>query len=264
VTTPSRRRRSTVNQTWTILRAALNYAFHDEKVNSDLAWRKVNPFKGVDAARARYLSIAEAKRLINACAPDFRLLVQAARKRAPACGELARLTASGFNADSGTIHIRQSKSSKARHVVLSDEGQRLFEQLTAGRDGNDLILLKTNGRDWNKSEQKRPMAQTVKRAKISPAISFRVLRHTPASHSAMNGVPLFFLAKNLGHGDTRMVGKIWAPLTELCGRRRRGRRSTFWPRIETSRRCGAGDEQLHTIRYRRISVCGKIRNQIVG
>jgi hypothetical protein len=29
-----------------------------------------------------------------------------------------------------------------------------------------------------------------------------------------------------------MVGKIWAPLTELCGRRHRGRRSTFWPRIE--------------------------------
>jgi hypothetical protein len=36
------------------------------KIASDVAWRRVEPFEGVDAAHIRYLTIAEAKRLINA------------------------------------------------------------------------------------------------------------------------------------------------------------------------------------------------------
>ena len=43
-----RRRRASANRTWTILRAALNHAFYDGKVETDIAWRKVKPFKSVD------------------------------------------------------------------------------------------------------------------------------------------------------------------------------------------------------------------------
>ena len=50
-----RARRSTTNRTWTILRAALNHAFNEGKANSDLAWRKVKPFRKVNRARVRYL-----------------------------------------------------------------------------------------------------------------------------------------------------------------------------------------------------------------
>jgi integrase len=91
-----RARRSSANRTWSVLRAALNHAFHDGKVPSDLAWRKVKPFRKVDAARLRYLSVAEAKRLINAAEPDFRLLVQAALQTGARYGELARLTVAEF------------------------------------------------------------------------------------------------------------------------------------------------------------------------
>ena len=38
-----RRRKSSANRTWTILRAALNHAFRDDLVTSDAAWRKVKP-----------------------------------------------------------------------------------------------------------------------------------------------------------------------------------------------------------------------------
>ena len=61
-----RRRKSSANRTWTILRAALNHAFRDDLVASDAAWRKVKPFKGVDAARVRYLTVEQARRLVNA------------------------------------------------------------------------------------------------------------------------------------------------------------------------------------------------------
>jgi hypothetical protein len=44
---------------------------------------------------------------------------------------LGRLRAGDLNLDSGTVFVGQSKSGKARHVVLTDEGQRFFESLTA-------------------------------------------------------------------------------------------------------------------------------------
>ena len=49
-----------------------------------------NSFKNVDTARLRYLTIAEAQRLINASEPDFRLLVQAALQTGARYSELAR------------------------------------------------------------------------------------------------------------------------------------------------------------------------------
>src|SRR5262249_28486886 len=50
-----RARRATANRTWTTLRAALNHAFNEGKVETDIAWRKVKPYRAVDAARIRYL-----------------------------------------------------------------------------------------------------------------------------------------------------------------------------------------------------------------
>jgi integrase len=207
-----RRRRSSANRVLTILKAALNQAFRDGKAPTDVAWRKVIPFKGVDAARVRYLSIPEATRLINASDPDFWPLVQAALQTGCRYGELTRLEVVDFNSDAGTLNVRRSKSGKGRHVVLSDEGVSFFKQLTAGRDGSQIMLPKADGLAWQKSHQLRPMADACQRARINPSISFHGLRHTWASHAVMNGVPLMVVAKNLGHADTRMVEKHYGHL----------------------------------------------------
>jgi hypothetical protein len=42
------------------------------------AWRRIKPFRGVDAARIRYLSDQEACRLVAACSKEFGVLVIAA------------------------------------------------------------------------------------------------------------------------------------------------------------------------------------------
>ena len=204
-----RRRKNTVNRLWTILRGALNHAFRDGKVASDTAWRRVKPFRAADAARVDYLEIAAATRLINACDPDFRLLVQGALQTGGRFSELARLTAGDFHAASGTVAIRQTKSGRARHAVLTDEGIQLFKRLAAGHNNGDLIF-ENNGSPWKASQ--RPMADACKRARIEPAVSFHILRHTWASHAVMNGMPLMVVAKNLGHSDTRMVEKHYGHL----------------------------------------------------
>jgi integrase len=195
----------TANRTLTYLRAALNMAWREGHVPSNTAWARVKPFEGVTVARVRYLTVAEAQRLINACDPDFRQLVTAALQTGCRYGELAALRVHDYNADSGTIAIQQSKSGKPRHVVLTDEGVAFFRQLCAGRPGSEVMLAKATGAPWGRADQGAPMAKACERAKITPKVGFHQLRHSWASLSVMGGVPLMVVAKNLGHRDTRMV-----------------------------------------------------------
>lgn len=51
-----RARRATANRHLTILKAALNHAFHEGRIASDEAWRKVKPFREADAALVANLS----------------------------------------------------------------------------------------------------------------------------------------------------------------------------------------------------------------
>ena len=207
-----RRRRSSANRVLTVLRAALNYAYREGKVASDLEWRRVKPFESVDAARIRYLTVAEAKRLINACQGEFRRLVQGALASGMRYGELARLTVADFNADNGSLLVYRSKSGKPRHVILTDEGAALFTAWCAGRAGSDLIFHTERSQAWSKSVQTQPMRDACDRATIRPRINFHGLRHTWASLAVMAGVPLMIVARNLGHRDTRMCELHYAHL----------------------------------------------------
>ncbi len=207
-----RRRRASANRTLTVLKAALNRAWREGKIPSDEAWRRVEPFEEADAARVRYLSLAEAKRLLNTSHLDFRRLAQAALVTGARYGELAALRVSDFNPDSSTIQVRTSKSGKGRHIFLNNEGVSLFKALAAGKAGDTLMLAKADGSAWNKSHQARPMAQACERAKIKPPASFHILRHTWASLAIMAGAPLMVVARNLGHADTRMVERHYGHL----------------------------------------------------
>jgi hypothetical protein len=141
-----RRRQASANRVLTILKAALNHAFNEGKVTSDAAWRKVEPYKGVEAARLRYLTVEEAKRLINACDPEFRKLVQAALQTGACYGQLAQLLASDFNTDSGTVRMRTRKgdgTEKVSHATLTDEGARFVRQLCARLAASDLMFRNT-------------------------------------------------------------------------------------------------------------------------
>lgn len=206
-----RRRRSTANRVRTYLFAALNLAFREGRVSMDAAWRKVRPFKGTDAARVRFLTVAEAQRLLNACAPSFRDLVHGALVTGCRYGELARLMCADFDPDAGTVHIRQSKGGKPRHVPLTAEGVALFTRLTAGRRGGDPLFAK-GGREWRKSEQARPFREACRVATIEPALSFHGLRHTYAVTLAQAGTPLQVIAAALGHADTRLTERWYAHL----------------------------------------------------
>jgi integrase len=206
-----RARKATANRILTMLKAALNRAFQCGRASSDGAWRKVKPFRKVDEAVVRYLSVAEAQRLVRACPEDFRKMVQAALLTGCRYSELARLRCDDFNADSGTLAIRLSKG-KLRHVVLTDEGKTAFADWTDERAHSEIVFLRADAKVWGKSHQKRPLDEASQRAGISPSVNFHILRHTHGSHLAMSGVPMGVVAAQLGHADTRMTEKHYAHL----------------------------------------------------
>lgn len=207
-----RARQVTANRVLTVLKAALNRARHEGHVDRDDAWRRVKPFHDVGSAKVRYLSVAECTRLMNACRPDFRRLVQAALLTGCRYGELTRMVCGDYNPDAGALLVRESKSGKPRHVPLTDEGRRFFAQATLGRVGGDILFLRADGKPWGAAHQQRPLQRACEIAKITPAVSFHVLRHTYGSALAMRGVQLQVIAEALGHADTRITSRHYAHL----------------------------------------------------
>jgi integrase len=174
----------------------------------------LKPFRSVNVARAQWLDVAQAQRLVNAAIGNFKPLVRAALETGCRYSELTRLEIADYNAVAGTLTIRRSKSGKPRHVILTAEGADFFRAHCAGQRHDRLMLPRADGNPWGKSEQARPMRAACRRAGIVPPVSFHALRHSWASLSIMAGMPLMIVARNLGHADTRMVERHYGHLAQ--------------------------------------------------
>ena len=207
-----RARRASANRILSVLKAILNRAFQDGLVADDSAWRKVKPFAKVDEARIRYLTDAEATRLVNACPANLRRLVRAALLTGTRWGELTSLKTADVNLSTGHLYIAESKSGRSRHVPLNPEGLEHFKALVTGKTGDELVLTREDGKPWGHNHHVRALQAACKVAKVKPAVSFHELRHTYASHLAQAGVDLLTISKLLGHADTRITAKHYAHL----------------------------------------------------
>jgi integrase len=205
-----RRRKSTLNRVITAVKAALNRAHSRRKVASPAAWAGLKKFKGADAARLRWLTEEEAKRLTNAATSDLRRLMHGGLMTGCRPSELARAKARDFDTDSQTLLVAESKTSTPRRVPLTKEGAALLESITAGKAPGDLIFTRADGSAWNAAAVVRGMQAASDAAGIAPRATFYSLRHSYASHLAQRGTPLIFIAAALGHKNTRMVEKHYS------------------------------------------------------
>jgi len=212
-----RKRQATANRILTVLKAALNHAYKENRVASKGAWEKIAPFREVDVPKVRYLTVDECKRLIDACPSDFRALVRAALYTGCRYGELTAMRVDAFNSHANTIHVERSKSGKGRYIPLTEEGAAFFESVSADRKDSAPMFTHADGKrqdqPWEHSQQRYWMELACETAKIAPAIGFHILRHSYASQLAMNGTPMPVIASLLGHADTRMTEKHYGHLS---------------------------------------------------
>lgn len=217
-----RKRKDTANRYLTDLKAALNHAYNEGKAASDRAWRTVKPFNAVSGARVRYLSMEEITRLLNACPPDLRALVNGALLTGARLSDLTGMKAGDFLPDSDAVLVGNRKGHHARKkpfpCYLSPEGMKFFQSHTAGRDPGEMMFTRDDGRAWSRHDVNRPLREANSAAKIKPPATFHVLRHSYASHAVMGGIPLMVVANNLGHSDTRMCEEHYLHLAPSYAR----------------------------------------------
>lgn len=212
-----RRAQATADRVWRVFKAMLNYAFNTGRVPSDSAWRKLKPYRNVDKPRDRFLSVAECRRLLNACSPDFRALVRGALLSGLRYGEITRLKANDYSGD--TLLVPAGKPGTSRRLPLTSEGKEFFDQVTVATAGTDFIFTKADGEPWGQQDQKRRMADACKAAQITPPATFHTLRHTYGSLLINKKASLAVVSKALGHADTRMTQRVYAHLQEDVMRR---------------------------------------------
>jgi len=204
-----RRARYTANRRWNLLRAVLNTAFRlkPDRVPSDAAWRRVQPFQGVDLPRTRHLSAAEARRLIDALEPSLQPLARGSLLTALRLGELEALRAADVTGDA--VHVRHSKSGKPRSVPLNPEGKALFAELVQGKT-TDAVLFAPVSR----VAVSRAMRTAGKAAGIDPPATFHDLRRSYGSLLINAGVSGDHIQTLLGHADQRMTRRHYAHLLD--------------------------------------------------
>ncbi len=205
-----RKRRDTANRIFNDLKAILNRAADNEVELSRNVWESVDKFQSVSVAKNEYLTLEEAVRFIAACPDDFRQLVHAALYTGCRYGELCSLKVNAYDANIHAITILQSKTGKVKQVFLTDAEAVFFDTLCAGKQGSDYMLLRADGKPWQKSHQQPRMRSMLKAAGIGRHRAFHDLRHTYATLNVMNGTSIQLVANQLGHSGTRIAEKHYA------------------------------------------------------
>lgn len=206
-----RARRSTANRVLSIVKAALNFAWRDDRLPADLPayWMKVAPFPLGEDPVPRMLERDEIARLLQTAPADLRDLLLGALMTGARYGDLCALRVRDYLADDGMVRISVSKTGRTLLQPVTAEGVHLFDRLTSGRAADALIFLRANGTPWGPGDARRPMREAVTAAGLED-VTFKTTRATYGKLLLLATRDLEIVAKALGHADSRITRKHYA------------------------------------------------------
>ncbi len=212
----------TVNTILGELSTILNYAI-DRGIAIYNPLKKVKSLK-IDNSRERYLSKEEIATLLEHTKLDeqlhiFTLLALTTGARV---GAICKITPRDINFDTKTISVLDEKNSEKYTAFLgSEELERLLKERIQ-KLKLDIPVLKEN--EANLYDQVKLKARTILDRLFNEddidskhKVVIHTLRHTFASHLAVNGTPIFTIQKLLNHKDIRMTLR-YAKLAPDTGR----------------------------------------------
>lgn len=175
-----------------------------------------NPVSGVkmfpERTRERYLTEEEIPELLNACEESqnesLKIIVFVALNTGMRLGEILNLRVADIDLQNMTINIEQSKTGKGTVPISNCLGRALAEHL---QEHDQYYLFCDNYGNPYKS-LKNSFKTALKRAGIEN-FRFHDLRHTFASHLAMNGIEGRTL-QELGRWQTPKMVMRYAHLSE--------------------------------------------------
>ncbi len=163
-----------------------------------------NPAKGVKLSkennkRTRFLSIAEYNALLEACpSATLQHIVVLALNTGMRKSELLRLQWQHVNLRQGFLEILEQKNGNYDTVPLNKTALELLRSIPRRVDSEYVFPGTIPGQPF--ADLKRQFAKAIRKAKLQ-GVCFHTLRHSAASHLAMNGIDLQTIGEILRHKD---------------------------------------------------------------
>ena len=198
----TRQKKSTANRIWTHLRAAMNKAFTDGIIGSNLEWVRIKPFKNVDGKRELYLTTQQADDLLSASDGALHDLIRAGILTGARLGELEDTKVKDL--DGGVLKL--SGKTASRDCFLSREAETFFRKLASDKLPNAPLLLSPTGGHWKKNIHSRPFKAAVRKAKLPAETVYYSLRHFHISRALLSGINIQVIAENCGT-SVKMIEK---------------------------------------------------------
>lgn len=212
----------TVNTILGELSTIFNYAI-DKGIAVTNPLKKVKSLK-VDNSRERYLTKNEILQLFEHTQDDeqLHLFILLALTTGARVGAICKITPRDINFNTKTISVLDEKNREKYTAFL---GSQELEELLKKKVKNlklDTPVLKEN--EANLYDQIKLKARTVldklfneDDIDVKHRVVIHTLRHTFASHLAINGTPIFTIQKLLNHKDIKMTLR-YAKLAPDTGR----------------------------------------------
>ena len=155
--------------------------------------------------RTRYLTPAEADRLVLAAASHLKTVLVLGLHTGGRLGELLALTWADVDLDAGVITFRRetTKGRKTRHVPIGAELEAWLRKVRRGRA--DQTVAHWNGLRLRSVRTAFEHARA--KAGLGRDVVVHTLRHTFASWWMMNGGEPLLLQRLLGHTDAKLTAR---------------------------------------------------------
>jgi len=210
-----------VNNILTLLSSILNYAYKNEMLKNDYA--KFIKKDSVDNARERFLSVDEIKKLYQAVQAEnndmLYLFIRIALSTGARVGSIMTIERKDIDFAHNFITIKDHKNNSTYSAFLNPEVKEL---LIAYIEKNKILNKLFPVWDSTIAKALREIFEKLfniglDKKDAKNRVVIHTLRHTFASHLAIQGTPIFTIQKLLNHRDIKMTMR-YAKLSPDSGR----------------------------------------------
>lgn len=202
---------STINSNISFIGTLFNFAIEDE------IYLKVNPIKSkklkalkLDNKREKYLTLDEVKKLYEAIAHDevLTLFVKLSLNMGGRLETIYNIKKKDINLQDGTITLYDFKREMTYTSFISDELKKDLAEYTKDMIANSRVINTSSSRIIQRNLKKpldrlfnEGLAINDRKNRAVP----HTLRHTFASHLAINSIPIFTIKELMNHADIDMT-----------------------------------------------------------
>lgn len=194
-----KRAASTVNRDMAVLRAALAKVLSPGAPNSEAAWQEaLKATPNADGRRTLYLDRSQRRKLLEKMDAEAVPFVRALCLLPLRPGALAALVAGDFDKRTAELTIGKDKTGKPRRIQLPPEAAKLLADQAKDKLPGASLLMRANGKAWDKNSWKLPVAAAVKAAQLPNNATAYTLRHSTITDLVSAGLPLLTIAQISG------------------------------------------------------------------